>query len=308
MALADRYYMRDDSGNNRFGLALAAPAWLIVLIINVVVFLAENAGGAKVYHTFLEYGALSLAGLKHGFVWQFLTFQFMHGSFWHLLLNSVVLFSFGRPLEAFLGRRVFLSLYLLSGFVGGVVQVLLGLFSDRFAGEMVGASAGICGLVAVFALLNPHSTIYLFFILPIRAIYFLPLLVGMTVLFIVLPTGDNVAHGAHLGGILTGVAWVRLGWHRDFVQMPWERWAERLRQWKPLQSRQRKRELVRAASVHGRPWRQSNTKVESELSPDEFISKQVDPILDKISAHGIQSLTDRERSILESARKKMAKR
>jgi len=308
MGLADRHYMRDQHGFGRFGPFPPAAAWCIILILNGIVFVAQNAGGSHVSRSFLEYGALSLDGLKHGFLWQFLTFQFMHGSFGHLLFNSLCLFFFGRPLESMLGKRQFLSLYLLSGFVGGVVQILLGLVSDRFGGATVGASAGLCGLVAAFAMLNPRSTFYLFFILPIRAVYFLPLMVAMTVLFILLPGDDNVAHGAHLGGIIAGVLWVKLGWHRDYVQLPWEGLLEHLRRWKPLQSRQRKRELVRAASVRARSWRQSPIKAESEMPAEEFISKEVDPILDKISAHGIQSLTERERKILEAARKKMAKR
>ena len=93
-----------------------------------------------------------------------------------------------------------------------------------------------------FSLLNPQSTIYLLFLLPVRAIYFLPLMVATTVLFILMPSNDHVAHGAHLGGILAGVAWVKLGWHRDFVQLPWEGLFRRLRRWKPLQSRQQAHE------------------------------------------------------------------
>jgi membrane associated rhomboid family serine protease len=308
MALADRHYMRDPSGFGRFGPIPPLAAWLVILLLNVVVFAAQISGGADHQRAFLDYGALSLDGLKHGFIWQFLTFQFMHGSFGHLLFNSLCLFFFGRPLESMLGKRQFLSLYLLSGFVGGMVQILLGLVSERFGGATVGASAGLCGLVATFALLNPQSTIYLFLILPIRAVYFLPIMVATTVLFILLPGDDNVAHGAHLGGIIAGVLWVKLGWHRDYVQLPWEGLFERLRRWKPLQSRQRKRELVRAASLRGRSWRQAPIEAESEIPAEEFISKEVDPILDKISAHGIQSLTERERKILEAARKKMAKR
>jgi membrane associated rhomboid family serine protease len=308
MGVADRYYMRDEPGRGRGGWISPLPAWLVILVLNIVVFVAQNAGGPNLHRSFLEYGALSLSGLKHGYVWQFLSFQFMHGGLGHLVINSVVLYSFGRPLESLLGRRTFLSMYLVSGFAGGIVQILLGLVSDRFAAGMVGASAGLCGLVAAFALLSPQSTIYLFFVLPIRAIYFLPLMIAATVLFIVLPANDHVAHGAHLGGILAGVAWVKLGWHRDYVPLPWAGLFARLRRWKPLQSRQRKRELVRAASVRGRPWRQAATSAESELPAEEFIRKEVDPILDKISAHGIQSLTERERKTLEAARKKMAKR
>ena len=188
------------------------------------------------------------------------------------------------------------------------MQILLGFVSDRFSGEMVGASAGICGLVAAFALLNPQSTIYLFFILPVRAIYFLPLMIAATVFFILLPSNGHVAHGAHLGGMIAGVVWVKLGWHRDFVRLPWEVLFEHLRRWKPDRSHRHKRELVRTNAAHARPWRRTATEAESELRPEEFMSKEVDPILDKISAHGIQSLTEHERKILEAARKKMAKR
>ena len=76
--------------------------------------------------------------------------------------------------------------------------------------------------------------------------------------------------------------------------------------WNPLQERRRKRQLVQAAArvTRWRPSQESGT----ELPPEEFISKEVDPILDKISAHGLHSLTPRERQILEAARAKMAKR
>jgi hypothetical protein len=172
---------------------------------------------------------------------------------------------------------------------------------------MVGASAGICGLVAAFALLSPQSTIYLFFVIPFRAVYFLPLMIAGTVLLLVIPSHDHIAHAAHLGGMLAGIAWVKVGW-RDYVALPWAGWFERWRRWRPLQSRQRKRELVRAASLRAKPWLQTSPDAPADLSPDEFISREVDPILDKISQHGIQSLTERERKTLEAARKKMARR
>ncbi len=316
MGLADRYYMRDSAGENRHRSPLAWPMWLILLVLNVVVFFAQFANGENSHRVFVEYGALSLGGLKRGFVWQLLTFQFLHGGLAHLVLNSVVLYSFGRPLEEFLGKRAFLNLYLLSGFAGGVAQILLGLVSPRFAGPMVGASAGICGLVAAFALLSPQSTIYLAFVIPFRAVYFLPLMIALTVtLLMMILLGmipiDNklaqVAHAAHLGGMLAGIAWLKFGW-RDYVPLPWAGWFARWRRWRPLQSRQRKRELVRAASLRAKPWLQTSAEAPADLSADEFISREVDPILDKISQHGIQSLTERERKTLEAARKKMARR
>ena len=66
--------------------------------------------------------------------------------------------------------------------------------------------------------------------------------------------------------------------------------------------------MANAAGTKGAFWQKNDPVDVDEAPPSEFISREVDPILDKISAHGIQSLTDHERRILESARAKMAKR
>jgi hypothetical protein len=77
-------------------------------------------------------------------------------------------------------------------------------------------------------------------------------------------------------------------------------------QWKFFQSREEKpREVVATRAGENKFWRSAPN--DEDVSKDEFLQNQVDPILDKISAHGIQSLTAREREILESARKKMTR-
>jgi hypothetical protein len=138
----------------------------------------------------------------------------------------------------------------------------------------------------------------LFFIIPVNMrAKFLLLFGGLVTLFgLIVPTG-NIAHAAHLGGLLTGVVFVRYAiyWH-------WH-WP-RLRRTQP----QPLRPLVKAPHRASAQWGQTNVRVVEDLPPDEFLSKAVDPILDKISAQGIQSLTERERKILETAREKMGKR
>jgi hypothetical protein len=105
----------------------------------------------------------------------------------------------------------------------------------------------------------------------------------------------TTAHGAHLGGMLTGIVFVK-----------WSGWvagADGL--WGMGDRRRAPRPMVRATVLRAvrRPRR-----TPEELPPAEFISREVDPILEKISAQGIHSLTERERQILESARSKMARR
>jgi membrane associated rhomboid family serine protease len=290
--------MRRDNGPTPWSITI------VLLVVNIVVFFLEYSNGDRSRSWVLEYGALSPDGLKRGFIWQFITFQFLHGGLPHLVFNSLGLYFFGRPLEGMLGRRDFIRLYLFSGVLGGVLQTLLGFVSLRFAGPMVGASAGICGLIAAFSVLAPDSQIYIWFVLPIRARYFLPIMLGLTLLFLVTEapaTEDHVArvaHGAHLGGILAGLAYLK--W-RHGVGMPLFNWP-RFRRALP------RRELVTTRSAKRSFWRKESSRPVDDLPPAEFISREVDPILDKISAHGIQSLTERERKILEAARAKMSKR
>lgn len=293
----DRDYMREPDFRRGWPLAI----WLV--IANAAAFLAQSLGD-MVFRARVPGGlspvdalfALSLDGLRHGYVWQLLTFQFMHGGLLHLLLNCFVIYMFGRPLEEALGRRKFLTLYLAGGCVGGLVQMLAALVSERlFGGAVVGASAGAFALVAAYATLFPERplTLLLFFVLPVtmRAKYLLVVSGVLAVLGLLAPGG--VAHAAHLGGLLTGVAAIR--------------WAGRW-QWKPRRPglfRRRPRLVTTLARGSASPAVSADERPPDELTPDEFLSKEVDPILDKISAHGIQSLTEREKRILEAARARM---
>lgn len=305
--LENRDYMRGepDGGTLRFH----APASVGLMIALVVVYALQCVNDVYL-HTNAEYWlALTRVGVQSGYLWQLLTFQFLHGSLWHLLGNLLGLWFFGRYVEQVLGLERFLSAYFLAGAAGGLLQgILMLMFPLHYGMAVYGASAGVSGVFAIFAMIESQAEVRLNFILPIRARTLLIIYAGIAVFFTLVPSPrDGTAHAAHLGGILVGIAWVRMGWHHDFVPLPWETLFARLRFWRPSQARKRKQELVRAASVRARPWRANNVPTETETAPEEFISKEVDPILDKISAHGIQSLTERERMILDAARKKMSK-
>jgi membrane associated rhomboid family serine protease len=284
----------------RPGFEFRWSATTILMAVIAVCFCAQQL----ISFRFIEdYLALSASGLKRGFVWQLLSFQFLHDGLLHFLFNLVTLWSFGRVLEYRLGARRFLWAYFLAGVSGGALQTALALaLPSVYGGYLFGASAGICGLMAVFCLLEPDVPIFPFFL---KARYVLVLLVGVAVALIIFPVGPRISHAAHLGGLLVGVLWVKLGWQHDYVVMPWERWLARLRRSRPAR---RQPELVSTAAQKGAAWRTSRARPEPEPAPEEFISQQVDPILDKISAQGIQSLTEAERKVLEAARKKMGRR
>ena len=127
---------------------------------------------------------------------------------------------FRRAIEETLGWKKFLILYLSSGVVGGICQVLAALlWPGLFGGPVVGASAGGFGLMAAFAVLFPERelVLLLFFILPIRlsAKMLLMLSAVLALAGIVFPI-SHIANAAHLGGMLTGVIFIR-----QFVQGRW---------------------------------------------------------------------------------------
>jgi membrane associated rhomboid family serine protease len=299
--LDDRQYMRTPY----------RPGWSMTTILCVTLagcYLAQMVlHGLNLDGWVDHWLALSKTGLTHGLVFQLLTYQFLHGSFLHLLFNVIGLYFFGRAIEEMLGSAGMLKLYLASGVVGGLLHVGLGFAFPLTFGTVavVGASAGIFGLVAAFATRAPDQpiTLLVFFILPVtfRARALLIIEGCIAVAGVVGPLlfhnyTSNIAHGAHLGGMLTGIAWIR------WSMMPRPSFSF----WRPLMRRaQPRRESARVTLR--RVSRSAGRKAE-ELPPAEFISREVDPILEKISARGIHSLTERERQILEAARSKMARR
>ena len=293
--LEDRDYMRQPEYGRRLSLTV------VLIVVNALVLLFELLVSGHPQSLFIEdhYFALSVAGLKNGFVWQLLTFQFMHAGLWHLVFNCWAIYVFGRAIEEMLGWKKFLVLYLSSGVVGGIFQVLAGwLWEDRFGGPVVGASAGGLGLMAAYAVLFPERelVLLLFFILPIRlsAKMLLMLSAVLALAGIIFPI-NHVANAAHLGGMLTGVVFIR-----QFIQgRGW--------QWELPSRRAAPRQLVSTRAGQGLFRRSAASHPDEELSTDEFLKNEVDPILEKISAHGIHSLTERERQILEKARARMAR-
>jgi membrane associated rhomboid family serine protease len=291
--LEDRSYMRREPRESRISVCA------ILIVVFVGLFLLQNLGGAR-FFDFNEYLALSKEGLKNGYFWQLLTFQFLHSGPWpwHLLFNCLALYFFGREVEQALGPANFLKLYFASGLVGGLFEAGMMFLPIPGANVTVlGASASVAGVFAGFALLFPHRELMLF-LLPIRikAQHVLWAFLAFSIAGTIVPFGQT-AHAAHLGGI--AAAYVYLRWGTQAEAFFFHRRSRR--------ARLRPRELMKVPLGRNSPWQRAKSEA-AELSPDEFISREVDPILDKISAHGIQSLTTRERQILEAARSKMENR
>jgi membrane associated rhomboid family serine protease len=283
--LEDRDYMRNADAWKGGSMSFTALICFVLMGAYVVQCIGRYYFGSSAIDEFL---ALTVYGVKHGWIWQLLTFQFLHASVYHLIGNLIGLWCFGRPVEGMLGRRRFAIALFGSGAVGGILQgILMVVFPGHFGASVVGASAGIFGMLAIFALLDPGAVIFFNFVIPIRAIWLLYFFGGLSLFFTLFPQeGGDAAYAAHLGGILAGIAWVKNGWHHDYVKLPWESWFA-------------PRERAPTVSKR-RPTLVIDADLEAQAA-----AREVDRILEKISAKGINSLTASERETLESARKQM---
>ncbi|MDX2080076.1 MAG: rhomboid family intramembrane serine protease [Terrimicrobiaceae bacterium] len=173
----------------------------LIIGINLAVFLLEQVVAMD------RLFGLSWAGLQRGFLWQLITYQFLHWNLLHLLVNLFGLWFAARSLEPLLGGRRFLMLYLGSGVVGGLLQILL--VPDSL---LIGASGAVCGLIATFAALFPELriTALVFFVLPVRlqAKWLGYAIVALSTVFLLTGFAPGIGNAAHLGGAIAGYAFV----------------------------------------------------------------------------------------------------
>ncbi len=217
--------------------------------------------------------------------WGPITYMFLHGGLMHLAMNMIVLFFFGPPLESRWGERQFLRFYLVCG-LGGVA--LSYVFLPNW---VVGASAATYGVMLAFAMNWPNIPIYIWGIFPVQAKY----LVGFLSVVSLLSAaggadGSNVAHFAHLGGLVTGFLYLKADW----------RPSKKLGDIQRAAARRRRLAIVpRDEGDEGRVGASSKRARE-----DAALYDKVDAVLDKISAQGMSSLTPAELELLDEVSRK----
>ena len=224
-----------------------------------------------------EYLALSDRGVSAAYGWQFFTAMFLHEGPWHLIGNTLVLYLLGRDVESIIGQRQFLLLYL-----AGVVTGELGhLFLMPATSVLFAASGGAIAVLVAYATILPELelTSMIFLVLPVRlkAKYLAYGAFALALWGVTLDRHGAVAHSAYLGGAVAGWFYAHLlGFGRASILQ------------RALRQRRAEAERLRA------------------MTSDQFIAEEVDPILDKISREGLQSLTRGERRTLAQAQGKIA--
>ena len=292
------------------GFSVFPPVIKNLLIINVAVFfiqmIANNLmlGGKPLWYVLNMWFALN--PISDGFnfqIWQLITYQFMHGDFWHILFNMFMLWMFGMEIENLLGSKKFLLYYLTCGVAAGLAQLFIApLFSSP--APTIGASGAVYGVMIAFAMMFPDRYILLIFPpIPVKAKYMIGFFIIIEFLS-VNSANSTVAHLAHLGGALAGFLFILFDKNIDVplkrmlnissghrssnqFQNPFSGLSDKFK---------RRRDDIEDADYYD-----INQKKEGE----EITQAEIDAILDKISQSGYQNLTEREKRILFEASKKM---
>ncbi|MCB9838111.1 MAG: rhomboid family intramembrane serine protease [Phycisphaeraceae bacterium] len=308
MGIYDREYVRvgprSPSGLGWMS-AWSMNTWIIA--INVAVFILMAMGGPKFAGAVEEWGHFSTAkalfyvgvnplnkqhvvyfGLE---IWRFITFQFLHANAQHVLFNMIALFFFGGMVENYLGRTRYLAFYLTCGVFGAVMYVILNLLGQLPGAQnlpfllindptlkLVGASAGVFGVLLACAFIAPNAQILLFFVFPMRLATAVYLFVGIAFFAVYSRSQNAGGEAAHIGGAIAGAYFIR---HTHLLRDFFDIFGKRA----PRKSR------AKPANAKAVPGESGPVIDEAEM----------DRILSKIATQGMQSLTDKERRTLRRA-------
>ncbi len=287
------YGGQSEEGRSFF--ARLTPIVKVLLLLNISIYFADVFFFGNLLRE--KFAFRMGEGVNRLQLYQILSFQFVHGNLGHLLFNSIGLAVFGPLMERWWNSQArFLGFYLSCG-IGGVLffALLMKLGRLPYAGmqvSLVGASAGIYGILAAVAWIAPDLRVTLYF--PPITLTIRQLALGVlafSVLAITMNFGGNEGGEAgHLGGAIVGFAAVYL----------WNRYADG--------DARRNLSGFGEAGNHGRPRsRDIQPKIKPRTQYDLGEVEEIDEILDKISAHGFQSLTSPEREKLDEAGRKAQK-
>lgn len=210
--------------NQRFSISFGGPVTPAVkglLIANISVYLLQSIlmAGWQI-RLELIFGLVPFLVINKLFLWQPFTYLFLHGDIFHILFNMLVLWMFGSELERIWGSKFFLRYYLVSGVGAGFLSVLVNMSGVI---PTIGASGAIYGLLLAYGIWFPTRVVYLMFIIPVQMKYFVVILGAIAFYSSLFSSGDQVAHIAHLGGMIFGYIYLKRwdslrGMHRIYLK------------------------------------------------------------------------------------------
>jgi membrane associated rhomboid family serine protease len=170
--------------------------------------------------------ALRASDVIHRFyLWELVTYLFLHGGWFHIIFNMFALWMFGSDLETLWGGRKFLFYYFLTGIGAGILDVTLSaLLPPAIPTATIGCSGAVYGLLLAYGMIFPDRPIYLYMIIPIKAKWFVAIMGAIEFVSSFSTPGSGVSHVAHLGGMLFGFLYLRGGSLPYHWQLQYHEW------------------------------------------------------------------------------------
>ena len=313
MGIYDRDYINDQRGvgspntpgsGGGSNLFARSPGWSYntwLIVINVAVHvLAITVFASRTLNplegALYEFGALTVFDAYQRLeVWRLITFQFLHSpsTIMHIAFNMLGLWIFGPMVERYLGGKKYLAFYLTCGLFGGLLFIILtllgsvmqapGLLPAAFTQQLVGASAGVFGVIVACAYISPNTEVMLLFPpIPMKMRTFAYGYVAIALISLLMGSSNAGGEAAHMGGAIAGFFFIRKS-HllTDFFDV-----FNDSRKPKPAKGKRKKQSVYR------------NYKNTPGPHPDD-----VDRILQKVSQKGLGSLSEKEKKILAEASK-----
>ena len=193
-----------------FGPGPISTAIKALIYANVIVFLAQGLLGPVTD----VLGLVPAFVVRSLWVWQVVTYMFLHGGLFHILFNMLALWMFGTELERRWGTRYFLKFYFVTGIGAGILTVAFSLLpldaaTQLYRSSVIGASGSVYGLLLAYALYFPDRPIYMYLVFPVPAKIFV-LIMGTIAFYASFSgAGGGVANATHLGGLVVAYVFLK---------------------------------------------------------------------------------------------------
>jgi membrane associated rhomboid family serine protease len=263
-----------DYRSNYSGYGNVPPVVMTILLANAAVYLLALLGRLDfAWHL----GLVPKLVWSKFFVWQLFTYMFLHGGFWHIFMNMFILWMFGSDLEREWGGREFFKFYVICGVGAAIFNVAFQPNSDI---PIVGASGAIYGLLVAYAMMYPNRTVYIYFLFPVPVKYMVIGLAAIEFISSMAGSSSNIAHFAHLGGMLVGFLYLKSDWRITGLK----------------------------SKISAFFFKKKIEKQWQDRAKEEKLMEEVDHILDKINKVGYDKLTRQEKKTLEDASQRLSKK
>jgi membrane associated rhomboid family serine protease len=206
----------------------ATRAVKVLIIVNISVFFLQVLAHRIMGDAIELYFGLNPYLVTHEFMlWQFVTYMFLHGTIFHILVNMLMLYMFGNELERYWGTRRFVQYYFITGIGAGVCSWIVGINTFSI---VIGASGAVYGLLLAYGVTYPNRIVYFNLLFPIKVKWLVLIMGAIAFISSISESNSGIAHVAHLGGMLVGYIYLRgKNWRRLYQDFGARQQREKLK-------------------------------------------------------------------------------